>query len=79
MKAAIAGIGPRAEAFFAERGGKVYFDLWAANADQLAQAGLPPANIHVAGVCTMCRNDLFPSHRLEGDRAGRFLAVIART
>jgi len=24
----------------------------------------------------MCRNDLFPSHRRDGDSAGRFAAVI---
>jgi copper oxidase (laccase) domain-containing protein len=30
----------------------------------------------VAGVCTLCRNDLFPSHRREGEAAGRFAAVI---
>ena len=35
-------------------------------------------NVHVAGVCTIERNDLFPSHRVEGSRAGRFAAVIGR-
>jgi copper oxidase (laccase) domain-containing protein len=61
------------------RDGKMYFDLWQANRAQLLEAGLSEENIHVAGVCTMTRNDLFPSYRLEGASAGRFAAVIAKT
>jgi polyphenol oxidase len=59
------------------REGKALFDLWAANRDQLLAAGLREENVHVAGVCTITRNDLFPSHRVEGQSAGRFAAVIA--
>lgn len=75
--AAIQGIGPHAEGFF-RRGprGKLHFDLWHANTDALVRAGLEPGFIHVAGVCTLCRNDLFPSHRREGNACGRFAAVI---
>jgi YfiH family protein len=75
--AALGGIGPHATAFF--RPGphaKDHFDLWQANVDALIRAGLAPASIHVAGVCTLCRNDLFPSHRREGEAAGRFAAVV---
>ena len=78
IEAATRGIGARAQDFFRIREGKTYFDLWAANVHELAQAGLRSENIHVAGVCTICRNDLFPSYRAEGDAAGRFAAVIAR-
>ena len=79
LDAAVAGIGQDAERFFRPvGGGKHLMDLWAANADQLVRAGLRPMNVHVAGKCTMCRNDLFPSHRKEGSRAGRFAAIIAR-
>ena len=78
LDAAASGIGPHAEKFFASRGGGMYFDLWAANADQLARSGLRPRNVHVAGVCTICENGRFPSHRAEGEAAGRFLAIIAR-
>jgi len=85
LDAAMAGIGPHAGQFFTAspaqpgRPGKpaMHFDLWSSNTDQLLRAGLGGSNIHVAGLCTLCRNDLFPSHRLEGDRAGRFAAVIA--
>lgn len=56
--------------------GRTHFNLWHANVDALARVGLAPDAIHVAGICTLCRNDLFPSHRCEGDAAGRFAAVI---
>ena len=56
---------------------KYHFDLWRANTDALMRSGLTPESIHVAGICTLCRNDLFPSHRREGNAAGRFAAVVA--
>lgn len=76
--AAIAGIGPHAADFFvpSETPAKHHFDLWSANVDALVRSGLVRASIHVAGFCTLCRNDLFPSHRREGDAAGRFAAVV---
>jgi polyphenol oxidase len=55
---------------------KYHFDLWQANTDALVHVGLAPESIHIAGVCTLCRNDLFPSHRREGNTAGRFAAVV---
>ena len=75
--AALAGIGPHAAEFFAARAdSRFVFDLWAANVDQLRRAGVLPAHITVAGVCTLCRNDLFPSWRREGERAGRFASIV---
>ena len=59
-------------------GRKFLFDLWSANVDQLLRRGLKRPNIHVAGFCTICRNELFPSYRVEGQSAGRFVAVIGR-
>ena len=53
-------------------------DLWQANRDQLVAAGLEPANVHVAGLCTSTHNDWFWSYRREGANAGRMLAVIRR-
>ncbi len=74
---ALSGIGPHADRFFAARDdGRFVFDLWAANVDQLRRAGVPPAHITVAGVCTLCRNDLFPSWRREGERAERFASIV---
>ncbi len=49
-------------------------DLSAANAQQLAAAGVQ--HIERADLCTSCRNDLFFSHRAENGRTGRF-AVVA--
>ncbi len=74
----ISAIGPHAATFFRlGPAGNPHFDLWRANVDALIRAGVPSQSIHVAGVCTLCRNDLFPSHRREGAAAGRFAAVMA--
>lgn len=78
LAAALDELGPHAAAFFhrAETAAKHHFDLWSANTDALVRSGLACESIHVAGICTLCRNDLFPSHRREGNAAGRFAAVI---
>ncbi len=79
-QAAVEALGLAAEPFFHPGpAGRFLFDLWSANRAQLLGAGLAPRNVHVAGICTICRNDLFPSYRVEADAAGRFAAVIART
>jgi purine-nucleoside/S-methyl-5'-thioadenosine phosphorylase / adenosine deaminase len=55
--------------------GKWWLDLWRANADQLAAAGLRPDAIANARLCTACRGDLFYSYRREGP--GLRLAALA--
>ena len=76
-EAALQRIGVRAQNFFKPSlQGKYFFDLWIANTDALLRSGLRQANVHVAGLCTICRNDLFPSYRREGSQAGRFVAAI---
>lgn len=62
--------------FLRHPGGQLRLDLWRANADLLARAGVPPAHVHVAGLCTKTHRDVFESFRAEGDRAGRMAAVI---
>ena len=52
-----------------------WLNLWAATADQLAAAGVPPGAILRPRLCTGCRRDLFFSYRKEG-LAGR-LATLA--
>jgi YfiH family protein len=69
-------LGSQAEAFFVRQGDKFLFDLWQANSRALQQNGLLENNIHLAGLCTLCHNDLFPSYRKEGLKAGRFIAAI---
>lgn len=54
-----------------------HLDLAAAIQNQLQGAGLVPSRIHDVGLCTSCRTDLFFSHRQEGPRTGRMMAVIA--
>jgi hypothetical protein len=69
------------ERFFAQRDGRLYLDLWAANRAQLQGAGLAAQNIESADVCTLCRNDIFYSFRREGPGCGHFglLAGLRRT
>jgi YfiH family protein len=56
-------------------------DLLKANRDQLISAGVGPASINVAPLCTMCRTDLFFSYRREKNvhgKVGRLMSVIGR-
>jgi len=56
--------------------GRPYFDLWRANREQLAAAGLRPDRIFTAGVCTRSHPDVFHSYRAKGTAAGRMLGII---
>ena len=76
--AVVARLGPRAESLFAVRDDRIYFDMWSAIRAALVEAGLSDGHVHTAGVCTICHNETFPSYRTEGERAGRFQAIIAR-
>lgn len=67
---------PDADRYFHRRDGRLHLDLWAANAAQLAAAGVPPERIELAGVCTRCHADEFFSHRASGGRTGRFALVL---
>lgn len=51
------------------------FDLWAANRAQLAEAGVPPAQIEVSGIDTATHTHDFYSHRAEQGRCGLFSLV----
>lgn len=57
--------------------GHAIFDLWAANRLTLQAAGVTPANIEVAGICTIHQAADFFSARSDGLAvAARFAAVI---
>jgi copper oxidase (laccase) domain-containing protein len=58
------------------RGARPYLDLWTATADQLRDAGVPEAQIHVSRQCTAHAIDRFFSYRREGPGTGRLAAVI---
>lgn len=60
------------------RDARFCLDLAGLNAWWLREAGVPPQNISTAGECTACRPDRYQSHRRQGGRAGRMMAVIAR-
>ncbi len=68
---------PCAADCFAEDGpGRWRLDLWRANADQLAGAGIAGEAIHQARLCTAHHPDLCHSYRRDGMQAGRMMAGI---
>ncbi len=75
-QAALKSLGPGSAWFFVESFGRLTFDLWAANVAQLTAAGVTEENIFNVQHCTICGGDLYPSYRRDGDKAGRFAAVI---
>jgi YfiH family protein len=59
--------------------GRPHFDLSLAARDQLERGGVPAASIHLAGLCTRCRPDVFHSYRAAGVSAGRMVGAIRPT
>ena len=57
--------------------GRWMLDLWRANEDQLADAGVPRTRIDNPRLCTGCRDDLFYSYRRRRGEGGRLAAVAA--
>jgi copper oxidase (laccase) domain-containing protein len=53
-----------------------FFDAWASARDQLIGAGVPDAQIFVAGLCTASHAGVFCSYRRDGPPAGRIAAAI---
>ncbi len=64
------------DAWFIQRSGDWYLDLWQANADQLARRGVPRDAIHASRLCTSCQAAWFPSYRRDGPSAGRLAGYI---
>jgi YfiH family protein len=56
--------------------GKYLLDLWTITRDQLAAARVSPANIHLAGLCTVTHASTLHSYRVEAASAGRMVAAI---
>jgi len=67
---------PDADEVVVVRNGKLTFDLWSANRNQLVRAGLEPGNIEVAELCSIC-DQRFWSHRRDGAEAGRTAMFVA--
>jgi purine-nucleoside/S-methyl-5'-thioadenosine phosphorylase / adenosine deaminase len=57
--------------------GRKHLDLWRANELMLIAAGVREDAIEVSRLCTVCRRDVFYSHRAEKGITGRFAGVIA--
>jgi YfiH family protein len=57
-------------------GPAAHLDLVRVAREQLRAAGVRRENVRVSEFCTACREDLFFSHRRDGARAGRMMAVI---
>jgi YfiH family protein len=56
--------------------GSLRLDLWAVNRDQLIDAGIPAAQIHLSNLCTLTHASIFDSYRAQGPNAGRMAALI---
>ena len=67
---------PDADEIVAIRNGKLTFDLWNANRNQLLRAGLLPENVELASMCSICSPN-FWSHRHDGADAGRTALFVA--
>ena len=67
-----AAVLPDRDRLFPRHEGRMFFDLWRANQDELERAGLRPENIEVAGVCTISSPEIFYSFRCEGPGCGHF-------
>jgi YfiH family protein len=52
-----------------------HFDFWELSRDQLQEAGVSRNHIHISGLCTKCRHDLFFSYRRQ-KVTGRFAGAI---
>lgn len=59
-------------------GEKYLVNLWEANRLALLEAGVGENHIAVSGLCTMCRQDLFFSHRVNGNKRGSMAGFIMR-
>ncbi len=54
-------------------------DLWGYNHQTLIDEGIAAENVQVSGLCTGCHREWFFSHRAEGGKTGRMMAVIGLT
>jgi YfiH family protein len=55
---------------------KPHLDLWSANRDQLARAGVRGDHIYICGLSTISHPEVFASYRVAGDRAGRMAGLV---
>jgi YfiH family protein len=58
---------------------RLFLNLRGLNRKQLENSGISPANIQTSLFCTISDSTLFHSHRRDGARSGRMMAVIGLT
>jgi YfiH family protein len=68
-------VGPDVAAHFGGQG-RAHVDLAAACRVQLIEAGLEPARLYVANLCTRCNSEDFHSFRRDKEAAGRLHSFI---
>ncbi len=66
--------GSKASKHILQRGPKRFLNLWSANKSILEQEGV--GVIEIAGICTVCDNHDWYSHRAEKGKTGRFAALF---
>jgi len=64
------------EFYTAKNNGKWHIDLKKIIRCELLCEGLLEENIHDSGICTMCRRDLFFSHRGDGGKTGSMASFM---
>ncbi len=73
---AFASVAEEAQILIKKPNGKYMFDLWEANRRTLLAAGVQDAHITKSGLCTMCRQDLFFSHRATEGKRGSMAGFL---
>ena len=66
----------KARLLIAKENGKYMFDLWEANRIVLLENGVLDEHITKSGLCTMCRQDLFFSHRATEGKRGSMAGFL---
>lgn len=55
---------------------KFKIDLWGINKELIIKSGVLEENIEAANMCTMCNEELFYSHRRQGEKRGSLAAFM---
>jgi copper oxidase (laccase) domain-containing protein len=64
------------ERWFLRTEAKPHLDLWQANRDQLAAAGVRADHIYICALSTVSHPEILESYRRDGERAGRMAALV---
>lgn len=75
IEAVSQSFGKNAEAVFKRTNGATHLDLWKANQLVLEASGVN--KIEQSGLCTVCHNEDWYSHRAEKGKTGRFGVLIS--